>query len=141
MRPRVKTYSILLVGLCLVTVVPNRVEGRRKEITKEDAIKIAEKLVTLNGCSDLLPVKRRVRLRMNNKDYKRVLDHELVCIAFAAYSGRPLGKSGWTILFKLRANSCPECDQSEIWRAVTMDVYGRELRLERGPFHSEQIRP
>ena len=134
--PKFRSVSILLLAVGIGAFGAFCVEAARKFITKDEALSRAEKLILKNGCSDLLPVKRRKRLVMNNQDFKTALEHELDCRAFAVYPERPENQPGWTVLFRLRY-SCPECPQANRWRAVTMNEYGDEIRLLPGPFHEE----
>jgi hypothetical protein len=126
----------LLTILCLHVVVPLANSATQQAMTKNQAITIADRLITTNGCSDLLPVKERSR---PFQDWKMVMKHELICKAYAVHEGRTSGRSGWTIIFKL-AHVCPECPTDNILRAVTMDQNGRNVHLERMPFHSDQLR-
>ena len=126
---------VLLISFCFLVVVPVESSAAGQEITRDDAIAIADKLIATNGCSDLLPVKQRSRLALESP-WEVARKHEVLCKAFAVHEGGPSGRSGWTILFRL-AHVCPECPTRDTWRAVTMDEYGNNVRLERGPFHSK----
>ena len=122
----------LLTILCILVVVPLASSAAEQTITRDQAITIADRLITTNGCSDLLPLKERSRVTLE-QNWKMALKHEVHCEAVAVYEGRTSDRSGWTIIFKL-AHVCPECSTNNILRAVTMDQYGRKVRLERRPF-------
>ena len=129
---------ILLTSLCFFFVAPLASSATQQIITKDQAITIADRLIATNGCSDLVPVKERSHLTLE-QNWKMAVKHELLCKAYAVHERRTSGRSGWTIVFRL-AHVCPECPIDNIWRAVTMDQYGQKVGLERLPFHSEQLR-
>ena len=135
MKNALKMRLIILTSLCFLVVVPLKSSAARQRIAKDEAITIADKLIVKNGCSDQLPVSQRSRVTLEN-DLEMALKHEVLCKAYAVHEGRTSGRSGWTILFRL-AHVCPECPIDNIWRAVTMDEYGQDVRLERGPFYSK----
>lgn len=106
----------LCVLLLLATSADAQVKGEK--ITETEAILIAEELIGKEGYANL---------PLSEQTVKKILLPKASYI----FKGRKSDQHGWTAVFRLK-HTCPECDQSKIWRAVTMDEYGDDVRMERG---------
>ena len=101
-----------------------------RDLTRDEAIKLAEAAILRNGCTDLAPIKdrRQVPADRVKADLGFLFKHELDCHAIRAWEGRVDGKPVWIIGFELR-HTCPECTELR-HRLVLMNKDGTHLRLE-----------
>lgn len=121
--------SVLLVFLCFFAGTGSAFQAR--ELTREEAIELAEAAVVRNGCTDLTPIKDRPQLAnaQPKVDFKFLMDHELDCRAIRALAGSVSGKFGWIIVFSVR-HRYPEMPLASRDRLILMDRDGGNLRLE-----------
>ena len=95
------------------------------DLTRDEAIKLAEAAILRNGCLDLAPLKRRV----SSMTGRELVDHELVCRAIYARKGNVDGKEAWIVGFYLTFQ-CLECPIGLRDRLILMKKDGTNLRLE-----------
>jgi hypothetical protein len=110
----------ICVSLCVLLLVATSAEAQVKgeKITEAEATQIAEAFIS---------EKDYVNLPLNERTIRKVLLPK----AFYIFRGKKGDRQGWTAVFRLK-HTCPECDQSSIWRAVTMNEFGNDVRMARG---------
>lgn len=122
---KIKFFLSVLILLSLLAV---SAAAQGKRITEEEAIQIAEEFVERNGNTDLPPGKK------SRNSFEFRYKHELIPKAIYIFERSSDVKQGWTAVFRLSWGNCPECDNSENYRAVTMDEYGHNLRISQKPY-------
>ena len=124
-----RSAGILLLSLTLCWAAGSAVQVR--ELTREEAIDLAEAAIVKNGCTDLTPLMNRPRLSADHPkvDFEFLMTHELDCHAIHAREGKVNGKPGWIIGFRIR-HTYPEMRMDSIERLVLMNRDGSNLRLE-----------
>ena len=110
-----------------------------RDLSRDEAIKLAEAAIVKNGCTDLMPLGDRRKLSSDqpNADIGFLMKHDVSCKAIHALEGKVNGKSSWIIGFWL-TNWCPECTGVR-HRLVLMNKDGSNLRLESQPSRIKQI--
>lgn len=117
--------------LLVVTLFGIGSGSQARELTREEAIVVAEAVVAKNGCTDITPLKNRPNLSADQPgvDVKFLMDHELGCQAVYAREGKVNGKPGWIIGFQVR-HTYPEMRIDSLHRLILMSKDGNNLRLE-----------
>jgi hypothetical protein len=102
-----------------------------RELSRDEAIKLAEAAIARNGCSDLSPIKDRPKLSADQPkvDFKFLMQHDLDCHAMHAREAQVNGKPAWIIGFWV-SHRYPEMRTDSRDRLVLMDKNGSNLRLE-----------
>ena len=123
-------FSVLLLSVnCAYS---QSVSNRTKEITQEEAIKIAEKFIIENGYTDLPPTDDKKKIVFEsiewNSDLEEMLKgrhNTLQKKAYGILKGRKGNTEGFTVVFLYVDGSIKKTG-----RAVTMDLDGNNLRVE-----------
>lgn len=113
---KLKICMSVCILLSLAMNADAQVKGEK--ITETEAIQIAEEFIGKKGYANL---------PFNEQTIRKIILPKAIYI----FNERRGGKQGWTAVFRLK-HTCPDCDQSKIWRAITMDEYGNNVRMERG---------
>ena len=104
-------------------------------IMEQDAIRLAEEFITINGYTDQPGSTDKSKLSFELFDGHQNLDQMLASRrdslerkAYGIHAGRKGSKSGWTVIFRYRNGNL------EHGRAVTMDPDGSNIRIEHVDF-------
>src|SRR5262245_59655886 len=132
-----KLYVALII-LPLISGAP-AVSQTKKKLTEAEAIQAAEKFIADNGYTDLPPIADKTKLAYESvewaSDSDELLKQRHNTLERKAYGLRNNGrlmKPGLTIVFR-RTDKCRDC-KIEFGRWVTMDPYGRNMRVEHKDF-------
>ncbi len=105
-----------------------------KKLTLAQAVQAAERFIQRNGYTDLAPMKETSKLALESiewtSDKKRILKQRHNTLERKAYGyarGTRWNKSGWTVVFRHIESDYADPKNG---RGVTMDAYGRNMRVE-----------
>ncbi|MBC7804630.1 MAG: hypothetical protein H7145_00575 [Akkermansiaceae bacterium] len=118
-----------------------------KKLTLTQAVRAAEKFIILNGYTDLPPTQDKAKLAYESieweGDVRKMLERrrdtlERTAFGYAEYSRRG---AGWTVVFRYKVPSVGKRQRiiqirpdGSVGRAVTMDSFGRGMRVEHSDF-------
>lgn len=105
-----------------------RFEMTPRELSRDEAIAVAEAAISRNGCSDLVPIRDRPPLA-GNHDFPFLLKHELICRAMYAREGTINRNSVWIVGFSV-GHSYPEMRTDSRDRLILINKDGSNVRLE-----------
>ena len=113
------------------TSTPASTPGKT-EISANEAAKLAEDFIALNGYTDLPGDKdnltrESVEWSSNSEEELRLRHNSLEKSAFGVKRGRKGGEPGWTVVFRYKSNLKAT---DEAGRAVTMSPTGTDIRVE-----------
>ncbi len=117
-----------MLARCAAVVLP-----AQKQLSEEEAVRLAEEFVAQNGYTDLRPDKNKlahetIESESNIDDMLRQRHDTLKRKAYGVLRGRKGGVSGLTVVFRY---SHPASKQERRnGRAVTMNLDGTGLRVE-----------
>jgi hypothetical protein len=127
-----------LIAICLLGLITLQASAS-ETLTRETAVKVAEKFVAENGYTNL-PMSRLKNV-LDNERIEWTSDHQqLVAQRFNTLSpvgigvrpGRKNGDAGWSVAFDYTANP----GAPTVCRVVTMASNGRNIRVE----HADGLR-
>jgi hypothetical protein len=135
MRPKTFVAAILLILLSIVSS-----NAQKRGLSEAEAVKSAERFIVQNGYTDLPPEKDKLasesfELESSIDERLKRRHNTLERKAYGVQRGRKNGSPGWTVVFRYRHPSDPQMRRTG--RAVTMNLDGRDMRVEQVDFISE----
>ncbi len=106
-------------------------KSQAKTLSRQQAVRAAEKFIIENGYTNLPPMSDTSKLTLESiewtSDRKRILKQRHNSLERKAYGflGNSKGKPGWTIAFRYKNSR-----NKDAGRAVTMDVDGKNKRMQ-----------
>ena len=111
--------------------------AQKRQLSKDEAIKLAEQFIAVNGYTNLPPDKRKfasetIEWESNIDDILKERHDTLEQKAYGVLRGRKSGSGGWTVVFRYKHPTNQH--ERKIGRAVTMNLDGRDIRVEHVDF-------
>lgn len=116
------------------TVTTGKPSSNKEELSKQEAVQIAEEFIVQNGYTDLPPIGDKSKLSYEtievSSDVDEVLRYRHHTLERNAHGAIRRGKSepGWIVVF--RYDPSYKYYSPEAGRAVTMDLDGSNLRMQ-----------
>lgn len=111
--------------------------AQKRKLSKDEAIRLAEQFIAVNGYTNLPPDKRKfayekIEWESNIDDILKERHDTLEQKAYGVLRGRKSGSAGWTVVFRYKHPTGQE--ERKIGRAVTMNLDGSDTRVEHVDF-------
>ena len=111
--------------------------AQKRQLSKDEAIRLAEQFIAVNGYTNLPPDKRKfayetIEWESNIDDILKERHDRLEQKAYGVLRGRKRGSAGWTVVFRYKHPT--EQEEGKIGRAVTMNLDGSDTRVEHVDF-------
>ncbi|MBC8139219.1 MAG: hypothetical protein H8F28_25375 [Fibrella sp.] len=139
---------VFLLLLFLLIAAPLNADPA-KRLTLDQAVRAAEEFIKRNGYTDLPPTQDKIKLSYESIEWaensEKMLEGRRDTLERRAYGYRKYSRrgAGWTVVFRYKEPSVSgDKNRREIYirsdgkggRAVTMDSFGRNMRVEHVDF-------
>src|SRR5215211_5728523 len=111
--------------------------AQKRQLSKDEAIRLAEQFIAANGYTNVPPDKRKlayetIEWESNIDDILKERHDTIEQKAFGVLPARKSGSARWTVVFRYEHPT--EQEEGKIGRAVTMNLDGSDTRVEHVDF-------
>lgn len=129
-----KSFIAMILLLFLAAIGSH---AQKRNLSEEEAIRLAEQFIAQNGYTDLPPDRSKlayetIEWESNIDEMLKVRRDTLERKAYGIVRGRKGGAAGWTVVFRYKHPSSRQMRRNG--RAVTMNLDGSEMRVEHVDF-------
>ncbi len=127
----------VLATVSLAFLITAVAHAQKRRLTEAQAIRFAEQFIAQNGYTDLPPDKTKltyetIEWESNIRETLKYRHDTLERKAYGVVRGRKAGSAGWTVVFRFKHPA--DLEERSLGRAVTMNLDGRDARVEHVDF-------